>query len=98
MVIDDSIKFADLAIKLQLENNGIFLNYFDGFSRTCKCKPSIRQLYLDRMEESYINYISKNYDYVKQKIESSDINDSIIEFKSENKSIFTVNINRTDGN
>lgn len=98
MVIDDSIKFADLAIKLQLENNAIFLNYFDGFTKTCKCKPSIRQLYLDRMEESYINYIGKNFDYIKQKIESSDINDSIIEFKSKNKSIFTVNINRIDGN
>ena len=89
MVIDNSIKFADLAIKLQLENNGIFLNYFDGFSRTCKCKPSIRQLYLDRMQESYVNYVNKNSDYIKQKIESSDINDSIIEFKN-NSEIFCV--------
>ena len=98
MVIDDSIKFADLATKLKLENIDIFSNYFDGFTRTCKCKPSIKQLYLDNMEKSYIDYISKNHDYLKQKIESSDINDSIIEFKSKNKSIFTININRIDGN
>lgn len=94
MVIDDSIKFADLAIKLQLENNGIFLNYFDGFSRTCKCKPSIRQLYLDRMQESYVNYVNKNSDYIKQKIESSDINDSIIEFKNNSKIFCVLNLHK----
>lgn len=85
MIINNSIQFADLATKLQLKNTDIFMNYFQGYSKICNCKPTLKNLYYAKMEKSYIQYVGSNLEHIKEKIESSDINDSILEFKNNDK-------------
>ena len=68
MTINNFIEFAQLASDLLLNGLEAFNNYYDGYNKTCNCKPTLKQLYYDRCDEQYVIYLHKNHDYIKQKL------------------------------
>lgn len=91
MIINNFIEFAEFAKKYNLKNTDVFFNYYNGYAKVCNCKPTLKQLYYEKTEKQYIEYLNSNYDYLKQKIEC--FNDSILTFKNKNEIIYTILIN-----
>jgi len=93
MIINNSIEFAELASKFSFNNTMEFSNYFSGWQNVCNCKPTLKNLYLTKMEKSYVKYVSSNAEHIKQKIGSCCNDDPIIIFKTYDKIFCTLQLN-----
>ena len=92
MIINNFIEFEQLIRALQLQNTEDFYNYFNGYQNICICKSTLKQLYYDKCNKSYIRYLSSNQEHIHSKLLVNN-KDSIYKFyTSESKEILTINI------
>lgn len=89
MTINNFIEFAQLASDLKLNGLEAFNNYYNGYNKTCNCKPTLKQLYYDRCDEQYLIYLNKNHDHIKQKLKDKNITDTVV-FKQGSKILLSI--------
>ncbi len=84
MIINNFIEFMSLASKLQFCNIDSLSSYYGGYANICACKPTLKNLYYEKTEKKYVEYVNSNTEHIKEKIKSSDMNDPIVIFKNKN--------------
>ena len=94
MTIDNFAQFVELVYKYNLEHTGDLVRYYNDYSKICNCKPTLKNLYFEKTEKLYVNYVNSHSEHIKQKIEPLNINDSIIEFKTNNKIFCLLNLHK----
>lgn len=90
MTIDNFAQFVELVYKYNLEHTGDLVRYYNDYSKICNCKPTLKNLYFEKTEKLYVNYVNSHSEHIKQKIGT---NVPIIMFKTYGKIFCTLQLN-----
>lgn len=94
MTINNFIQFVEIINKYDLQQADGIVGYYNSYSKICNCKPTLKNLYYQNAEQLYVTYVNSHIEHIKQKIEPLNINDSIIEFKTNNKIFCVLNLHK----
>jgi len=92
MIINNFIEFEELIRLLQLHNTEDFYNYFNGYKNVCNCKPTLKRLYYEKCNKSYLRYLSNNQEHIRCKLLENNKGPICKFLESEFKEILTINI------